>query len=910
MLRGVHKKEIFERMGLSRRLVARLGALLAKGVEVTEAAAEAAAPGSVLEKALLSKAMTDALPALSTESLAGVVEAAGEPSPPLAVQAAEGGVRVIALEEELLGESAWDSGGDSPEAAATPLDVRRAQSAGGQDDAQARRGGAAVRIDDLKMTVLTSADPSARIEAMRKIAYMDAPDAVKTDVLLAGLADADPKVSAEAASLLSGFGLSRDLARAVHDLAAGPPEETALFAVDRITSIAADGDALDTGAAVIVLVGALKKEPPPEVARLLLEAFGRLSPIMARNPARLVETAKLAVALTSGKFEALAWPVRVMLRRLGAHSPDAMAQVLWDEIARTGDRRLTAMLLLAVADIDRPADAPRVAAAAADFIAAGEQRGVDIHGLASALRRCGAEAVRAILGAWPRFRADGRRQALRLIDDICRYERVPPEVKRAAARQFQQLLAGGDRGLRLAVMGTVLPGDPDLDPDLRAAFAEGFLASLHEFSFPVDREIAEATVARMGAPAIGPLLARLDPAMAAAERIHALSVLGRMGRTESEASPDRAAAFAPALRAMYKMACEAGPEPPAPSPVSGNSAAGARSFALSAALNVALARAISGRHQQTAMTAVIARRLLERPAPPGPGPAAPGAAKSKPSGPSFAAAPAWWYEVLGWLGAGHGCSAGDREKIIAELRAVLDSDLPEIHMSVRPDATAGVTVYEFGGEADIYAGVLPAAVESLARVATGPAAECAREIARFLIGKWTALSRDTAAWGPADVTAVVAALREIGADPRTDPGIRVDILKALARHIGEIPVMEAFAAICAADDASPALAPYASAAALAILRLHDRGNYYDSADRPAVLSALAAFIGRAALTLDTPRTRRLRETVVDLLVDGVRDRTPGAFEALAAMRDKENLPAAFRAEVRKRMEEYASMEKA
>lgn len=109
------KDELVRAYGVSQRLAVRVGALLAKGLEVSGTLLEIAGPGSAIEKLLLhpemlaladlpagrpARPMEEAIRRLARETGAA---AEGD----LALAESPGGGRVLALEEELLAQEGW-----------------------------------------------------------------------------------------------------------------------------------------------------------------------------------------------------------------------------------------------------------------------------------------------------------------------------------------------------------------------------------------------------------------------------------------------------------------------------------------------------------------------------------------------------------------------------------------------------------------------------------------------------------------------------------------------------------------------------------------------------------------------------------------------------------------------------------
>src|SRR5689334_19462025 len=100
MIKGVRKPDEAARLGLSSRLMVRIGALLKKGVAISPVLLEGARPGSPLEEALLAPALLEQAATLSAETIAKALPASAS-LPALTITNADDGVRVLCLQEEL-----------------------------------------------------------------------------------------------------------------------------------------------------------------------------------------------------------------------------------------------------------------------------------------------------------------------------------------------------------------------------------------------------------------------------------------------------------------------------------------------------------------------------------------------------------------------------------------------------------------------------------------------------------------------------------------------------------------------------------------------------------------------------------------------------------------------------------------
>ena len=187
MIYGVRRPEELKSLGLSQRLIVRVGALLKKSVEITLAVLEAAKPGSPGEAFLLDPALLERAQNLDAKSFLAFAGAHLKSETELTVDtlvlyASGGGVRVICLKEELEAEGAWDveSSALAPSflrggGTTAPLALIPKREAGAATFNRYTGSGAEVftsspEFDRMRLKLLTAA-PAERIEALRILAH-------------------------------------------------------------------------------------------------------------------------------------------------------------------------------------------------------------------------------------------------------------------------------------------------------------------------------------------------------------------------------------------------------------------------------------------------------------------------------------------------------------------------------------------------------------------------------------------------------------------------------------------------------------------------------------------------------------------------------------------------------------------
>lgn len=872
---GVRSRKALEEFSLSRRLKARLGALLTRKVEVSPTVLEAAAPGSSLEKILLSPlTLKDNLDADALEEAGADLEEEGL-LPTLVAKS--DGWSLIALKDEVLAEEGWAEAEESVEEGAG----RGLGDGGGGADRPLARShrvsptAAAAgdvfseeRLQALKVTLLTSADAEARVEALRLVGYSPLTSDEKTELFFQALNDQEAMVRSTAAALLREVGLDVGTSEVLRALASSDEDER-LFAVERLGRAALTGKGLAAAAAVVALVAELRIEASASVRKKVLSALEEAAAFIAASPDRARELVSLLLAHLGPQFDELAYPVRRLVARVGEFLSGETSEVLWSEVESTPDRRVKVMLLTLLAEL-AGVDIERVSQAMAGEIALPEERDVDFRSFSSYLHQMAQASVDALVDAYPAAAAGQKKHIVRLLDDICRYEEVSLEAKERVAGLFRKYLAGAGRDLRIIIMSTTLPRDEALSEETRRALAALFLDNIHDVHMPTDIDNIEYTISRMGFPAVEPLVERLDERFPERERLRAARLLGELGRLEGlKAANSRnvAKALEEVLRALEARLIEGFPEP--------------------GEIFIAQGKICSSGAVKRAAVDVMARSLEEH---------LEGDRQD-----------ARVYEAAGWTAASP--KAPEKFVALAMSRFFEVLERPEEEIPADTRLEAGMKIYELGSEARFYTDLLPAVLKGLMLVYLGQERRTARRktIVGFLLRKWQEVTTGQRLWGPGNVTELVRVLAEIGTDPSTESGTKISIAKALGRRLYQIPVMFALAEILETDDSPGEMARLASAFLVALLKRRDEEGRFEEDERAEVLEALGRVTLRRHLETRIRGTEKVRETVVDALSNGLKDQVPGCQDLLVRIRDSDNVPKGLREKVAETLQIYQSI---
>jgi hypothetical protein len=740
-------------------------------------------------------------------------------------------------------------------------------------------------IERLRLTVLTSARREDKVEALRRIAYSPLEPDAKAELFLGRLADTDAEVRVEAAQLLRTLGLDPEVADAIRELEHGGEAEK-LFAIDRLGRRMAGGRPLEVGAGLIALILRLREESSVAVRRQILARLEDVDEVIAGAPERAAELLRLLVTLFASHPIDIGTPARRLVRRLGARLPELVRSMLWHEHEGTSShavRVFVLQLLCGLPEFEKDAALPPALAAE---VARANEREMGFRLLGDTLMQLGETGIRAALEVFPTAKSGQQRYIISLVANACRFRDVPAPIKEEVASLFLALLAGHQRDIQMTVLSTQLPADRDLSEATRRRFADGFLAHVNIFAFPADIANVEHTIARTGLAAMDSLLERLGRGTSDPERVRAARILGELALAEGDS---RDPATREALEEILRRLQETSLEPDFPD----------RAAALTAMGKVTSTRAVP-----VETVEFVARNLLER----GLKGADPEDAEAEEADD---AEPKPFdrrvLEALGYLAASPHMKAARADEIEDIFRRQLDVDLPDI--TAEESEEDGVQVFSIGDEAEIYTDAIPAAVKGLAHLAVGRPHDIGRcvEVVDFLLARWDMYLAGKLDWGPPGCGALVEGLRDIACGPKVDAAQKVRIVRAIARKLGQIPVVEALKCVFASEDRSVDLGRVAAAAGVALLRRRDDSGQFNEDEREFVLNTLAVIASRGMLDVETDLTLHLRDDIVAELFNGLRDEVAGCYDAISRIRSSEKLPATFRESVSQRLSAYEGL---
>jgi len=877
-MRGVRLKQddFAEQFGISRRLAARMGALLAKNVETTAAVLEMAGPGSGIERLFLHRAMLQHADRLDTDRLAQLAEEtdAAEDGPFTVVT--QGESRIIALEEEILAQEAWEeeeaTPAPEPGVPGTTSMVRMTPVAGpsiiGREEAASLF--TAEQVVRLKLDALTSADSNVRASALRQLQYAPLTPEEKGSIYLKVLLDPVSPVRSEAIRGLEGVGFDLETADAVQTIFEGDDRARQL-AIERMGLLFKGLPPVQQQVVLAILLETLREVTSPDLLARMMAMLAEVAEGIAAFPSFVADLGRACLEKAFVDPARLAAPVRAVLVQLGRRVPDLVADLLDRQLAtlRDPELRVFVLTLTAQLEVDDERRAHLAGVMAGDLVAM-KATVVSLQKLGHNLVALGRPAAAPLL---ERFRAGDPRQTALLmpfLDMLCLERGMDREYKNRVVSAMLKCLRVADRRTRLDLLRSRVGTDSEIAATLRRDLAEEVITDLNAHDHPhlLDRLIDVLEL--LEEPAVGPLfdLVRKDAAAPLADR--AIRVIGRILSGAPAEMLERIGRI-PAIvdfaeKCLHDRAITRG------------------GYAQALGAICAADGHDPERSRQIAETLVQCIGRVPYPAD--------------------------LLEGIGILAASKHIPLRAKIKLVHMYSALLRREPNDKQDAMRVIETEDGKLYEFSRRAEFDTAVLPVVVQSLERIGLSESASPALrdQVMGDLLAVWQGVADWTVVWGPRATEALSRALGNFGSARITPTEWKVRIGHALHQHVGRLSVVRALGSLCAAEDDSDELNALTTDAAFASIAEWINPDVTQE-ERRVVLTNAASMAARRQLNSRSPRVRRLRREVAGLLFEALREGMYWSREPLVRLRDCPTITKALRNEIDERLSKAFALAK-
>ncbi|MBS3761707.1 MAG: hypothetical protein KGZ25_00255 [Planctomycetes bacterium] len=854
--RTTDRDALTNRYGLNTRLAARIVALLAKKIDVSETILESAGSEESVKDLLLHKSLLKE-PENLTESWIQerAAEKGYEDAELLRLVEGENGWRTVALEDDVLAAEARTAAGKEE-----PTSMIKSP-AGGISRKETEELFAPEEVAQIKLSALTSQNDEERIEALRKLVFVPLPGSEKANVFVNVLIDSSASVAIrrEAVRSLEQIGFRTELAECVRRVFEADHDEV-MYALERLGALIKDAEDAEIGIGLAVVLQLFDDTDDPDILRKLLSLIQSSADVLALSREKTENFIQTALRQLTRNFTELSVPVDNAFEVCHEHNEELVEDVLWKELDRSTDARVRSYIIRTLGDMaESPERVEELAKAAVSAILDPDLPEDQRSYLRYGLLRMGEAAVDAAQARI--YEESGRRRAelVRLIDVLCSEGEVSRETLNEAVRVLVDMLQVGERSIRRMILEATCPTDSRVDDDLQEQVATELLSHMNEFKMQATIDIISRTLEQIGPVALKPLVSYVKRRFPQESIEPAFRSIGHIARDWGPELPDEP------LEEIHEFCIELlededtedGGFTIALACLCGYSDAGKKWFV--EALNK-----LQDRIGKVAYSFDI-------------------------------------FEALGIMAGSPNAEIEQQKDLFNMFDSILTARAPAV-LGIERD-TADGTVYEFGSEVEFNTRVLPSVVRGLERIAVseGADAELRRKIAKRLLVLWEGVSKVRIVWGPAGVGALVQAMSSTACYEHADTQMRIRLARSLLKCLNKVGVVRSLGEICSAPDESGEMQELCTETAEQMIDEWENADQQDEERRVAILKALGKIGANIALDAEDEVVQRTRENILDVLYQGIREGIDQVYEPLERMRDCPDLGQETRDKIRERL---------
>jgi hypothetical protein len=853
------RDELLRRFNLSRRMTARIGALISKGIAFTAGVLEQAPPGSPMESLLTSEAFLNAVPTMKTVDFPAMAQAMSLSVQRLVTQEAGGSV-TVALEEEVLAEEGFKSVRRTQEASSEyaidrvvtrPLATAADTAAPfliGQNEARSLFP--PDEISRIKLTLLTSVDPRQKMEVIRKLTYAPISADDKALLFLKALSDPAAEVRKEAAIALRSMGLNPDIAQFIISMSGAEPRQKQVLA-EGLKSFAANATPAERTMIVAILLSEMRGDKTPQLESALIDALTDLADSFAGNAEFVTGLTRLVAERLAMHFAEVHTAVRRLYEALGRISPDMLTDLLWREMLKLEEKRIRAYFLILLMNMHLPAGKRQdVAVAAVSTISDWADTDIDCRRLGYSLRLLGDAAAVAIIEGFEKASDTQQSFFVHLLDELVMSNSVSEETFPRLGRFIADILSSARRQLRVAILDTRIAFSAAFPIETRREIAGHLLAGMRDSKLDRTVELTDIAIRRIGPAAIPVLLRAMAESPYGLERECAVRLLGDIIRECRETSPEIAADAASSIRDLGGL-------------LKGDFLAkGLVVVALGKVLGTAFA---SG--ELRCETTSTLRNMLGK------------------SEHSFEI-----LEALGWIASGADTALPLKLEIGGMLLDFMESRLPEDF--AKETHTKEGLLLELSPQTRMYTELLPTLIKGIERIclSKGNSPHLQERLTGGLLQKWNQLIAYEVVWGPVNVIRLAETLGNIACSDDTAVHMRSKIIEALSRKLLNTSIIRIVGDALGHEVESSSITAHSGRIARELLGLATDEDFQDWEDRQLILAALGKICARAAVAPEANEADTIRRQILDLLFHGLSEDIPGTRDSLKGLSKSANLP--------------------
>ncbi|MFH1706757.1 MAG: hypothetical protein ABIF71_02430 [Planctomycetota bacterium] len=843
-------------MQVSHQLRARVGALLQKGISLTIALAETAAPGTALEKFLLLPDLMRQAEGLDAAGFAALL--AGQPEEVrelAAFMVAPDGVRVLLLADEAIAGDIMERSG--PPAAGLPVE-RTATGALAASRQATRAEQMQDDPDSLRMTILTSPDTQAKVEAIRRALFSDLDIITRGNLFFAALADEDNTVRTEALRAMIKIGLDTDLADAMMAFCTAAPAAMP-GAIKRLEGILTRVAAAESVIGARILVSRLQDNVSTATKHGVLWTLAGIVDRLAADREAVRTIAGVVLRVFVREPDDLAVGTQAFFEKVLPLGDPALYAFLHEELFKVADVRVSAMLAALIMPYtteaaERERILTTILAGFNDVAAteAGRRR------VLASLGRIEDPGVYAgLVRMFDGFKPDVRVAVMYFMGTALRRKLLPVPIQEALVDALLDVMRRTDSKQIIALLEAGILPLAEVGWDRKERIARELVRLWTVFTIPYLQFAIEDTLAGLGAPAVKVMFRHVAdfPADPVTAKISPILAAGAAA-LDKEAGPEAREVFHTCIREGVKLF-------------------------------------ISTEYPAKGVLAEILGRACLSPLMP----------KGRiqeihdlfTGAPDYARFRTKILEGLGWLGSSPKVDLETKVDLAARFKRFLSIKLPEV--KGRKMIEDNTNVFVMGAEADIYTDFLPVIVNALGRI--GASVPAGTPLQESILDSVLVLWNKAASWevilGPAATTALVRCLGGLGAQKGLSVPVKRKILGNLVRWKNQMAVLAEITAMAAVGDEKQALAPlYAEVVEEALEMLRTENDAYSEKDKQTILGCVAAIINHRRLKPAEPEFKRTIDTAIQFLARGYKEGVRQAYGWLQDLARNPDVPQEYR----------------
>lgn len=831
---GVNRDEVIRKFRCSRRLATRVVALGQKKIALSATLLEEAVGDITVEKLLLERTLldTDDLQATLLLLLEDSKYSEVADDMPLIV-VTQDAWQVIALEEEAVLNST------PQEKPSTDLSVfqNKPNIVSNATESVAFNE---QEVSKLRVEIFASKLSADKVAALRQFTFTNIPAEEKCAVFLQALADSDAELRVAAASGIRNFGVSAVVAENIQMLL---EENRIELAFERIVDYLPTMSELEKNSLLMLLAGIMRdSEVSGELLRVSLQLLSKAAAFLAPYALsdndflvimreRLINAPAAMIPYFRGAFCAIENVV-----------PLSVSNALISEIEVTSSDTYRALLLDIVAGLPL---ASEIQQSLLPFVIATLKAlpldNPSIPMLRKFILDSGEDALVKLAKVVGSCTVSQQRSLIRFFDNALHSLEVSGDALCNIAESFLPLLKSAPLQLRTDLLDTQVCIRSDISVEIRQKVADILVADMNDYAhWPVEGDFENA-LARLGRPAVKPLLKVMSERKHTAEAQVVAKTLGRIGASLDTSGAIDIELAESILRELSTLSFD--------------------DSKTRDSMHLAMGLISSRVGISTEVNTIIMRSLL-----------------SRLRGDVSDAAT---IEALGYCCAGNVGMISDIQTIISLCMQHLEHEQADPKLST--EMLDGEEVLSLGKEAGIYSEMIPACLNALEAIITGEkiTPSMRDELLDKMLSIWNNAKELNVIWGLVNVARLTEIFGRVGSHPNISDRDKLKIAATLKKRAGGIPVLTSLAEIVSTPNRLPQFDKMAASLAIYLMDIIAQSADMNIEDHERYIRILAQVISRGRFELRSGGDlERFYERVADTLIYALKQAVPGAQKVL------------------------------